>query len=382
MSWKRILATIVVSILILGATAYTFQSYAAPDEAPRPARPGPQTASQVIQADGVVTPVRSVALKFNLAGRVAGVNVTEGATVKQGSVLAWLDDSVLKKQLTQAQTALELAQKQLEQLQAGATAEQIEVAQTALDAAEQNYDRIKQGPTVAQIAPLKANLDNAQAALRQAQTAYDHIGGATNPTIGQSPESRQLQEATNTYHGALSAYVEAISHPTEAELATATAQVRQAQEALDSLTPTPQALELAQAQVDNAQAAFDLLAAQEADYVLRAPFDGTIATKSIEVGQLVQPGTAAFIVGDLSQLQIEMTGLSAASAVRIKLGAPVTITSAGLPGQTFNGTVTQISPLADDRPGSELFQVSIALTPGEMPELKWGMPAHVELAGN
>ncbi len=382
MSWKRILATIVVSILILGATAYTFQSYAAPDEAPRPARPGPQNAGQSIQVDGVVTPVRSVALKFNLAGRVAGVNVTAGSTVKQGSVLAWLDDSVLKKQLAQAQTALELAQKQLEQLQAGATPDQIEVAQTALGAAEQNYDRVKQGPTVAQIAPLKANLDNAQAALRQAQAAYDRIGGATNPTIGQSPEARQLQQTTNVYNGALSAYVEAISHPTETELATATAQIRQAQEALDSLTPTPQALELAQAQVDNAQAAFDLLAAQEADYVLRAPFDGTIATKSIEVGQLVQPETTAFVIGDLSQLQIELTDLSAANAARVKLGAPVTITCDSLPGQTFKGTVAQISPLASDHSGSELFQVSIALAPGEMPELKWGLPAHVELAGN
>ena len=55
----------------------------------------------------------------------------------------------------------------------------------------------------------------------QAQAAYDRIKGA--PDVGARPESLQLQQATNNFNAADAAYQDAQGHPTETELAAASA---------------------------------------------------------------------------------------------------------------------------------------------------------------
>jgi HlyD family secretion protein len=380
MSFRRILATVVVSLVILGAAAYGYQTYLAPMPTPTPTPisklPNPPI---VVSAAGVVMPARMVSLGFKVAARIVQVRVGEGDNVKQGDILARLDDSILQKQIAQAQAAVVLAQKQLAQLKAGGTPDQIAAAQAALNAANANYEKVRRGPTADELAQLKANLDSAQAALGQAQAAYDRAGGAANPFIGQTRESLQLQQATNTYNAALAAYDQARSHPTAAELAGAYAQVQQAQGALAGLTPTQQAIEVARAQVDSAQAALDLAQAQSPDYAIVAPFDGTIATKNIEVGQIAQPGVPALVLGDLTTLQIETTDLAEADAPKVKVGAAATVTSDNFPGKTFQGTVAHVAPLANDHGGDKVFKVTVALVPADLAELKWGMTTNVEI---
>jgi HlyD family secretion protein len=383
MSVRRILATMVASLAILAA-AYAYQTFVVPVPVSTQTRFDARSsaAPKVVSTEGVVMPARTVALSFKISGRVAQVQVAAGAQVKRGDVLARLDDSIWQKQVAQAQSAVALAQKELAQLQAGATPDQLAAAQAAVDAANQKYDRVKQGPTADQLLQLKAKLDDAQAALAQAQSAYDRVGGATNPNIGQSPEAQQLQQATNAYNAALGAYNDALSHPTTAELAAAFSQVQQAQEALATLTPTQAAIDVAQAQVDEAQAALNLAQAQAADYVLVAPFDGTIGEKDIEVGQVVQPGATVLVLGDLSKIQIETTDLTKADAPKVQVGAAANVTSDNFPGKTFRGTVTQIAPLALEHGRDTVYQVTIDLARADESELEWGMTTNVEIIVN
>ncbi len=382
MSHRRILLTLLVSLVILVTAGYSYQYYLATAPMPTPTPLAEAAPPEVVSAEGEVVPARTATLGFSLAARVVEVRAAEGDVVRQGDVLARLDDAVLQKQIAQAEAAVAAAQKQFDLLKAGGTPEQLAAAKAAIDAANANYARVKQGPTVEQVAQLKANLDNARAAVEQAQAAYDRAGGASNPFIGQTAEALQLQQATNAYEAASAAYKDALAHPTEAELAAAYSQVQQAQEALARLTPTGQAIEVAAAQVAQAQAALELARAQAANYVLVAPFDGTVGTRSIEVGEMAQPGAAAFVLADLSTLRIETVDLAEVDLPRIKLGAPVTITCESFPGQTFKGSVSQIAPLASTHGGDKVFKVIIALTPGSSASLKWGMTTNVEIAVN
>jgi HlyD family secretion protein len=409
---NRIIGAIVI-LIILGVAFLVIRNFAVSNGAPSATqtKTPPQAADLgVVTASGQVVPAQHATLSFKVGGRILAIPVREGDPVRQGDVLARLDDSVVQKQLAQAQAQLataqaelaqadaqvQLAQKQLAQLKAGGTDTDTAAAQAALNAAQASYDRVKQGPTANQLGQLKANLDSAKAALDQAQTAYDRAGGVTNPFITLTRESLQLQQATNAYRSALAAYDDARSHPTASDLAAAYAQIQQAQDAVARLNPTQQALDVAQAQVDaahaarntaqaqmvSAQAALDTAKVQAADYVLVAPFDGTLAAKSIDPGQVVQPGAPAFDLGGLSQLQIETTDLAEVDVTKVVIGQTANVTFDGLPGKTFSGQVASIAPEANDHRGDQVYKVTIDLPDAATAGLRWGMTANVSIQVN
>ncbi len=380
---------------------------------PVPVKPTPTAgpnqgtlAGETIIAEGRVTPVKSAELSFSIGGIVIQVPVAVGTRVEAGTVLARLDDSILQKQIAQAQAQVEtareqqaqaaaqvqLAEKQLAQLKAGGTEADIASAQAALGAANANYNKVKQGPTVGELAQLKANLDNAKAAVDQAQSAYDRAGGASNPFIGQTLEALHLQQATNAYTAALAAYGEARSHPTAAELAAANAQIQQAQGALARLTPTQPALDVAQAQIDaartaealaqaqvnSAQAALDTVKAQAANYALVAPFAGTVMTLDIHVGEFATPGIEVMRLADTSAWQIETTDLTELNIVNVGEGTQVNMTFDAIPGLDLPGKVTRIEPYGATRQGDIVY--TVVVTPDQQdPRLRWNMTAKVSI---
>lgn len=341
-----------------------------------PARPAE---SGVITAEGRVVPAQRTTLAFQVAGRIVFLAVQEGDSVKAGTVLARLDDTLLRAQLAQAQAAIALAQKQLALVRDGGTAEQIASAQATLKAAEANYDKVRKGPTADQLALLKANVDNAKAALDQAQSAYDRVGGASNPMIGLARESLQLQQATNTYNAAIAAFNDARSHPTDSELAAAYSQTQQAKQALALLTPTQSSIDVARAQVDQAMAALASAQASAQDAVLRAPFDGTVGTISVDNGQVVSPGTPVMSLGALPNLQVETTDLAEADVTKIAVGQVADVTCDALPGKTLRGQVVRIAPEATVYRGDQVYKVTIDLSGSSVAGLRWGMTANVML---
>ncbi len=364
---------LILSIGLAGCGAPSAQT-----AAPTPLRAQAQDVA-VVMTQGNVVPAQHATVAFKTGGRVVEIAVHEGDTVKQGAVLARLDDAIAQKQIAQAQAAVALAQSQLVQLKTGGTPEQIAAAQATLDAAQKNYDKVRAGPTADELAQLKAQADNARAVVDQAQAAYDRIGGASNPQIAMTSQSAALQQATNNYRAALAAYDDAATHPTAAELAAATAQVQQAQDTLARLKPTKEALAVAQAQVDSAQTALDLAKSEAADYVLVAPFDGVLAAKNIEEGQVVQPGTPAFDLGDPRHLQVETKDVTEVDVAMITTGQTATVTLDALPGKSLKGQIVSIAPEANDYRGDQVYKVTIDLSDASNVGLRWGMTANVSI---
>lgn len=116
----------------------------------------------------------------------------------------------------------------------------------------------------------------------------------------------------------------------------------------------------AQATLDAAQAEVDQLvatiASQQSQVALAeanllrarvtAPFSGVVATRAIEPGQIVSPGTTMLSIVDLSTVRVEVV-VPLKDTARIRAGQPVLLTVQGMPEETFISIVDRVNPIAE-----------------------------------
>ena len=105
-----------------------------------------------------------------------------------------------------------------------------------------------------------------------------------------------------------------------------------------------------QATADQAQAAFDQakagIAKTEAiisQKLVRAPFDGVLGVRHVEVGQFLTAGTQIVTLTDLSSIYANFTTTEKESAT-LKVGQTVRIAVDAYPGKVFEGKITTIEP--------------------------------------
>ena len=134
--------------------------------------------------------------------------------------------------------------------------------------------------------------------------------------------------------------------------------------------------ESASAALNNAQAA--LAEAQTAldDSSLRAPFDGWIIKRSVDIGALVGPSVTGFTIADTRFVKA-VFGVPDNAMARVKLGQRQTVTTDVFP-DAFAGRITAISPAAD--PKSRVYSVEVTL-PNPRNQLKSGMIASLAFGG-
>lgn len=108
---------------------------------------------------------------------------------------------------------------------------------------------------------------------------------------------------------------------------------------------------------------------------LRAPFDGWIVKRNVDIGQLVGPATNGFTVSDVRSVKA-VFGVPDTAMEHIRLGSPETITTDAVAG-SFNGHVTSISPSAD--PKSRVYSVEVTI-PNSDNRLKAGMIASITIS--
>ena len=128
--------------------------------------------------------------------------------------------------------------------------------------------------------------------------------------------------------------------------------------------------------LNNAKAA--LAEAQTAmdDSSLRAPFDGWVIKRSVDIGTLVGPTGPSFTLADTRSVRA-VFGVPDNGMGRIKLGQRQTITTDSFPDE-FDGRVSAISPAAD--PKSRVYSVEVTI-PNPRNQLKSGMIASLTLGG-
>ncbi|WP_022722071.1 efflux RND transporter periplasmic adaptor subunit, partial [Rhodopseudomonas sp. B29] len=105
-----------------------------------------------------------------------------------------------------------------------------------------------------------------------------------------------------------------------------------------------------QATVDTAQATYDQanagIARTEAvisQKLVKAPFDGVLGVRQVEVGQYLTAGTQIVSLTDLSTIFANFT-VTEKDSGRLKVGQTVRVTIDAYPGRTFEGKITTIEP--------------------------------------
>jgi multidrug efflux system membrane fusion protein len=138
--------------------------------------------------------------------------------------------------------------------------------------------------------------------------------------------------------------------PEQADLASFKAQATVAQLSLDRAKQLASRQFGPQATVDSTQAAFDQANAGIAktqaiisQKLVRAPFDGELGVRKVEVGQFLTAGTQIVTLTDLSMLYLNFT-ITEKDSGNLKVGQTVRIMVDAYPGRTFEGKITTIEP--------------------------------------
>jgi RND family efflux transporter MFP subunit len=113
-----------------------------------------------------------------------------------------------------------------------------------------------------------------------------------------------------------------------------------------------------------------------AECTLVAPLDGVVLERRIEIGMLAGPGTAAFVLGRVSEVKA-LFGVPDSVVSHVGLGQPLAMTTEAFPATSFPGRVTAIAPSAD--PQGRVFAVEVTLGNRDT-RLKPGMIGAIELA--
>ena len=144
--------------------------------------------------------------------------------------------------------------------------------------------------------------------------------------------------------------VQLFDAPEQADLASFKAQATVAQLSLDRAKQLAARQFGPQATVDQAQAAYDQANAGIAktqaiisQKLVRAPFDGELGVRHIEVGQYLTAGTQIVTLTDLSKLYANFT-VTEKDSGQLKVGQAIRVSVDAYPGRTFEGKITAIEP--------------------------------------
>jgi multidrug efflux system membrane fusion protein len=144
--------------------------------------------------------------------------------------------------------------------------------------------------------------------------------------------------------------VQLFDGPEQADLASFKAQSTMAQLSLDRAKQLASRQFGPQATVDQAQSAFDQanagIARTEAiisQKLVRAPFDGELGVRKVEVGQYLTAGTQIVSLTDLDQLYANFT-VTEKDSGQLKVGQIVRIGVDAYPGRKFEGKISTIEP--------------------------------------
>jgi len=97
-----------------------------------------------------------------------------------------------------------------------------------------------------------------------------------------------------------------------------------------------------------AQKNLQISATQSSDYTVKSETDGKVYSLLKEQGEMVNPQTPVAVIGDASNFLLELQ-VDEYDIAKVRLGQKVLLTMDSYKGQVFEGTVTKINPIMNDR---------------------------------
>jgi len=284
------------------------------------------TMTRSVVATGKIEPITKVEVKSKANGIIEALRVDVGDVITPGQVLVELDKETLAARLREARANFQAATAGLSGAEAALEKNIVEAEGPDVHFARRAFERAK---------ALHADRLVAQSGLDDAQGA--------------------LEVAQNRQRSAKSQLVVAKAKVAEAEanVAQSRAAVERAEEELRNAT-------------------------------IRSPLRGMVLTRDVEVGSpvssILNMGSAASLVmtvGDIERVFVRGK-VDEADVGRVKLGQPARISVETFKDRSFEGKVTQISPIGVERDNVTTFEVEVSIdNPGSA--LKANMTANAEI---
>jgi HlyD family secretion protein len=387
-----------------------------------------------IGATGTVRSNQTAILNWQTSGTVERVLVEVGDQVVSGQELASLAQTSLPQNVILAQADLVNAQKNLDDqmnlgLQQAMALQAVENAQQALDDllnpelqqalalqaiadAEQAVDITETRLRNLHGTASQADIDAAEAQvvitrdeLEKAQDKYAPYAGKPEDNLVRANLQSKLAEAQQRYDYAVRNYNGLLAKASktdlalaEANLATAKAQLLDAERAYERIKdgPNPADVALLEAQSADAQREWerikdgpdpDDIAVAEAriaaaqatlDQIhITAPFDGVLTQRETRIGDQASPGMTAFRVDDLSRLLVDLE-VSEVDINQINAGQEVVLTFDAILGKEYHGNVIEVGLVGSDIGGIVNFTVTLELLDADE-DVRPGMTSAVNI---
>ena len=299
---RRVVVVLIVLLVLAGAAFGIWKAFFS---TPPPPDSIVLLSGRIEGDDSAVSPKTS--------GRILEIRFREGDSVTAGATIAVLDDQQVKAREDQARAALVAAEAR---------------ARSAQD----------------QVAVLEAQLQQAQAEVAQQEAAYQLAvwdrdaytrlakSGAVSERQGKQAETTAEQQAA-----AVAA----------AKRRVATVQMQLAQQRAEIATANASTLQ-ARAQLNEAQA-------NEHDLQVIAPFNGVVATRTAEPGEVVTAGTPIITLVDLNLVYLR--GFVPEGQIgKVKLGQSARVYLDSNPKQPLDAYVSRIDPKATFTPENTYFR--------------------------
>ncbi len=280
-----------------------------------------QNIATYLRLDGQIAPLQESVLSLQQSGTVTSVTANEGDRVSGGQLLAKIDDSTYRAQLTQAQAQVAQAQAAL----AGSTLTSPITAQQLGSAATQAEQ---------QLLTTRNTLASAQAAMRTAKIQFDsdrslESQGYVSSTTLEQQRSNYVaaQQQVNSAQNAIALQQSAVS---EAKRNTAQTGVQQTDVASK------------RGALDAANANVKLLETEIGQTTLYAPYDGVITQRLLDPGAYASPNQAIVRISEIDHVYVN-ANVPDEDLGFVKAGTRATFTSPSLPGRSFTGTVYDVN---------------------------------------
>jgi len=278
---------------------------------------------QTVVASGHVEAPHRVDIGAQITGTVKAVPVAEGQAVIAGQALIELDSTELRVALQQAEVAVAQAQAKLRQLR-----------EVQLPVAEQS---LRQAQTT---------LDNARAQLQRDQDLFKQ-GFIGQAALDDAKKSADLAEA----------------------------QWRSVQKQFDAAKPAGSDAAVAEAELAQARASADMARAKLRYASIAAPVDGTLISRDVEPGDVVQPGKTLMLLSPAGATQL-VVQIDEKNLHLLALGQKAQASADAYAQQRFGAELEYINPGVDAQRGSVEVKLRVPAPPAY---LKQDMTVSVDI---
>lgn len=271
--------------------------------------PGIGEIARETQITGTIQPGELVYAIPKTSGEVTHTYFEPGDTVRAGQVLCTLSDDAVRPQVEQAQAGVSIAQANVNMVRGGATEQQVVQLQAQVESAKSQFEEAELG--LARTKELFEAGAASQQNLEQAQRGYDMA---------------KLQ-----YESAQKAYELTTEKVIGENLATAQAQLKQAQAGLNA----------AQKQLAYTR--------------VTAPISGVIERKMVSAHDMASPQNPVYVIASRNEMTVNFS-VSEDNMKHMKVGDKLTVEKGG---KTYSGQVLEISTMVDQQTGLFLIKGSV-----------------------